>query len=139
MNFKNETRGFRNNNPGNIRFGNNWVGEIEGADSSFETFASVEYGIRAIYVLINTYKLRYNDVTAFDIIHRYAPTTENQTNHYINAVVSCIKQLTNQEITSLTDLHQANVIDELIAAIIKHENGFNPFSIDFIKGCKNVN
>ena len=41
------TRGLRNNNPLNIRKGNDWQGETKGSDPSFETFQSMAYGYRA--------------------------------------------------------------------------------------------
>jgi hypothetical protein len=139
MNFLKNPRGLRNNNPGNIRLGNDWVGEIVGNDSNFETFKAVEYGIRALHILLDVYARKYNAVNAHDIIHRFAPMHENQTNSYIISVVAYIQKLSNKNITSLTNLHEENLINHLIAAIIQHENSFNPFSIDFINSCKDVN
>lgn len=50
-------RGERNNNPGNIRHGSKWRGlSIEQADREFCQFVSPEYGIRAIYKLLQTYQ-----------------------------------------------------------------------------------
>ena len=41
-------RGIRNNNPLNIRIGNQWLGERANPnDPAFEQFVAMEYGIRA--------------------------------------------------------------------------------------------
>ena len=51
-------RGIRNNNPGNIRKdGSVWRGEVAGPDKSFKTFETMAWGIRAIYHLLNNYRL----------------------------------------------------------------------------------
>lgn len=50
---KKEPRGIRNNNPLNIRKGNNWKGERPNqTDPAFEEFESMEMGIRAAIKLI---------------------------------------------------------------------------------------
>jgi hypothetical protein len=49
-------RGLRNNNPGNIiRSGIAWKGKVVGTDSRFETFDSVENGLRAVALNLMTY------------------------------------------------------------------------------------
>lgn len=40
-------RGIRNNNPLNIKIGNDWKGEVPNTDGTFEQFESMEYGLRA--------------------------------------------------------------------------------------------
>ena len=53
-------RGERNNNPGNIRHGSKWQGlSAQQTDPSFCQFVSPEYGIRAIYKLLQTYQKKY--------------------------------------------------------------------------------
>lgn len=80
-------RGFRNNNPLNIRKGSKWKGlsPVQG-DKSFCVFSSMRYGIRAaVYLLLkyyNTYKLH----TLYDIISRWAPQCENDTWNYCKLV-----------------------------------------------------
>ena len=55
---KKVARGIRNNNPGNIRLGINWLGRVvPGKDLSFVEFKSMPYGVRALYIdLINKHK-----------------------------------------------------------------------------------
>lgn len=85
-------RGIRNNNPLNIRKGNNWRGErVHQTDTQFEEFKSIEYGLRAAFILIRNYITGYNGRTQkFDtiakIIRRWAPPTENATQRYIDTV-----------------------------------------------------
>lgn len=85
-------RGIRNNNPLNIRKGNNWKGERpEQTDKAFEEFTSMTYGIRAGFIIIRKYMSGYNGLTEkFNtiekIIRRWAPPTENATQKYIDQV-----------------------------------------------------
>lgn len=80
-------RGIRNNNPLNIRIGNTWLGEVsDPTDSEFEQFCAVQYGLRAGFVILRRYIRRYGRNTIAKIIHAWAPTTENNTQSYIDAV-----------------------------------------------------
>lgn len=85
-------RGIRNNNPLNIRKGNNWKGERPTqSDKAFEEFSSMTYGIRAGFIIIRKYMSGYNGLTEkFNtiekIIRRWAPPTENSTQKYIDQV-----------------------------------------------------
>ena len=90
------TRGIRNNNPLNIRKvpGTHWRGEVlpqrgsgEGAgDRLFVQFESLEYGIRAAFCILETYRRKYKAVCIEDIINRWAPPSENDTEKYIKNV-----------------------------------------------------
>lgn len=85
-------RGIRNNNPMNIRKGNNWRGERPfQSDKEFEEFESMEMGLRAGLKLIKNYQtkplLQANKAnTIRKIINRWAPPTENNTSSYIKTV-----------------------------------------------------
>lgn len=80
-------RGIRNNNPLNIRIGNRWIGEvIHPTDSEFEQFVSLRYGLRAGFVLLRRYIVRYKLNTVRLIISRWAPSTENKTEDIIGRV-----------------------------------------------------
>ena len=88
------TLGERNNNPLNIRrvAGQRWKGEvlpsIQGGDGggSFVRFESIEFGLRAAFVLLRTYSAKYHANCIRDIISRWAPPTENDTEKYIKNV-----------------------------------------------------
>jgi hypothetical protein len=78
-------RGLRNNNPGDLRTGDNWQGMI-GADSSgFIVFSDIVWGIRAMAKDLTTEINKGND-TITALITEYAPPSENDTAAYIRAV-----------------------------------------------------
>ena len=80
-------RGIRNNNPLNIRIGNVWLGEVaKPTDRHFEQFISMEYGIRAGFVILRRYIRRYGRNTITEIISSWAPANENDTAAYIARV-----------------------------------------------------
>jgi hypothetical protein len=122
---KKYTRGLRNNNPGNIEKGTDWQGlNKEQLDSRFATFESPEMGIRAIAVILKNYQKKYQINTIEGIINRWAPSKENDTKSYINEVSKNSGINPKQKI----DLNDNNVLLPIIKAIIKHENGSNPYS-----------
>lgn len=80
-------RGIRNNNPLNIRIGNVWLGEVMcPTDLKFEQFMSMEYGLRAAFVILRRYIRHYHLDTVQQIVSRWAPRSENQTDSYIATV-----------------------------------------------------
>ena len=83
------TRGLRNCNPLNIRrvAGTRWKGQrTEQTDKSFVQFENLEWGLRAAFCILNTYRRKYKAVCIEDIINRWAPTSENATSEYIRTV-----------------------------------------------------
>lgn len=80
------TRGIRNNNPFNIRCtGTRWQGKLSsGKHKSFEVFKSMDYGIRAGIIILRRYVRVYKLTSVKDIINRFAPESENDTNVYIS-------------------------------------------------------
>lgn len=126
-----QPRGIRNNNPGNIRWGQNWQGLKENGkeqDSSFCVFKSPEYGIRALAKLLQNYQRIHGLNTPRKIISRYAPPNENQTQAYIQSVAT---QLGIQP-DSAVDLTHDGTLIVFIKAIIRFENGIQPYSNETI-------
>lgn len=83
------TRGLRNCNPLNIRrvAGTEWIGQARlQTDRKFVKFDSLEWGIRAACCILRTYARRYKAVCVRDIINRWAPPSENNTEQYIRNV-----------------------------------------------------
>lgn len=83
-------RGYRNNNPLNIRFNdyNDWKGKVlPNTDGAFEQFVSMAYGYRAAIYQIKKYIERGKD-TISEIISTWAPSNENNTAGYISTVCS---------------------------------------------------
>lgn len=86
-------RGIRNNNPLNIRIGNVWLGEVDNpTDPAFEQFKTIEYGLRAGFIILRRYIRRYNKRTIQEIVSTWAPSNENNTKAYINSVCSTMKR-----------------------------------------------
>ncbi|MCE1635766.1 structural protein, partial [Enterobacter hormaechei] len=86
------SRGIRNNNPGNIRWGDDWQGLMPASqrtDKSFCQFVGPEYGLRAMIKILHNYNRKYGLKTVKEIISRWAPTNENNTDAYINHVCKC--------------------------------------------------
>jgi hypothetical protein len=115
---KKVARGIRNNNPGNIRLGINWLGAVvPGKDVSFVEFRTMPYGVRALYIdLINKHKSGLRTIR--DIIYRYAPPSENLTDAYVAAVAQDMK-IPATQVFSPT----AKNFTTFVKAIVKHENG----------------
>ena len=118
-------RGIRNNNPGNIRHGEKWEGlSDKQTDSSFCIFKTPEYGIRAMAKILLNYQKKYGLKTIKQIISRWAPPNENDTQSYIKSVSLSVGVDSEEEI----NLNNKNIMVPLIKAIIKHENGEQPYS-----------
>ncbi|MBE5252940.1 MAG: structural protein [Enterobacterales bacterium endosymbiont of Blomia tropicalis] len=126
-------RGIRNNNPGNIRWGDEWKGlvpETQRTDKSFCQFKSAEYGIRAMIIILRNYQRKHGLSTISGIINRWAPTNENDTQAYINSVAKATGVDPDQRI----DTSDSRFMMKLLQAIIQHENGDQPYSFDvFVK------
>lgn len=75
------------NNPFNLRYNarNNWLGQT-GETRGFCDFESVEYCIRAVAILIMRSYRKNNILTISEIINRYAPKIENQTDKYVDYI-----------------------------------------------------
>ena len=78
--------GLRNNNPGNIRPGDNWQGMI-GENGGFVVFSDVAWGIRAMCTDLRT-DINQGQNTIRKLITEYAPPSENDTAAYIRYVVA---------------------------------------------------
>lgn len=125
-------RGIRNNNPGNIRWGDNWQGlkkDGKEQDPSFCVFTNAVYGIRALAKVLKNYQQLYGLNTPRKIISRYAPPNENQTQAYINSVAQQLGITPDTEV----DLTETGVLTVFIKAIIRHENGIQPYKDETIQ------
>lgn len=87
---RNPSLGIRNHNPLNIRYvvHNKWLGLSKTTPnvSGFCKFDCVDYGLRAAIILLLNYIRVHNCVTPRQIITRWAPPTENNTELYIHCV-----------------------------------------------------
>ena len=119
-------RGLRLNNPGNIRPGAGFFGEI-GDDGGYAEFDSDAAGIRAIQRLLKTYGNQYGINTLRGLANRYAPPSDNNpTDNYIEF----LSQQTGIDPDEPINLAERG--SEIIPAIIGFEQGQQPFSQDMI-------
>lgn len=115
-------RGYRNNNPLNIRISNNqWQGKVaNNTDGVFEQFVSMEYGYRAALKLIQNYINLYGLNTVAEIISRWAPDNENDTKRYISTV--CAQN--NWSANKVIDPNNMQDMADLVYAMAIVENGY---------------
>ncbi|MDE2097530.1 MAG: structural protein [Patescibacteria group bacterium] len=127
----NETRGERNNNPGNLEKNNiHWKGLAlnETGDTRFCVFETPEDGIRALARTVLNYQRIHQLDTIEDIINRWAPPTENQTEAYVNAVCGDVGIPADHRV----DLEDPRTLARIVQAIIKHENGRCVYDVKLI-------
>lgn len=127
------SRGILNNNPGNIDYDprTKWQGldtpplELprEGIKPRFCRFKSPAWGIRAMARVLITYQDKYGLASVRAIVNRWAPPVENNTDAYIYAVAN---KLGVSPVDAI-DVHTYPVMRALVEAIIKHENGTQPY------------
>lgn len=107
------TRNWRNNNPGNIEYGDyaKSLGAI-GTDGRFAIFPTYEAGRKAKQDLLFESK-NYKDKTISGAISRYAPPSENNTQAYINTVASSIGVSPDTKLESLTPEQRSAMLDAM--------------------------
>ncbi len=129
-----QPRGIRNNNPGNIE--NNgipWNGlSQDQTDERFYQFQKPEFGIRAMARILNNYQIHHGLNTVRGLIDRWAPPIENDTNSYAEHIAHAAGVNPDQPIEVSEHLNQ------IIPAMIKHENGQQPYSADTIQAGINM-
>ena len=123
-------RGYRNNNPLNIRknASNAWKGKVvPGTDPAFEQFISMAYGYRAALYLLRKY-IGQGHNTIRKIINKWAPPSENNTSSYV-ANVASRSGIGADTILSRTDQQS---LCKIAWAMAWSENGKAPATMDDI-------
>ncbi|WP_407059274.1 hypothetical protein ACJBUE_20410 (plasmid) [Ralstonia syzygii subsp. celebesensis] len=129
-----QPRGIRNNNPGNL----NYVGQAgatreAGPNGRFAVFQTAEEGLQALARQLRLYAQRgINSVRA--IISKFAPASENDTQGYIASV----SRRMGVDAGAALDLNDPRVTQGLMDAIIRVENGRNPYSTEQIAAASAV-
>lgn len=129
MSTKTLPRAVRNANPGNIDANprNKWVGIMpmakrnaaQLAEKRFEVFETPVYGFRAMALLLQTYQDKHNLNTIRQLISRWAPGHENNTEAYIAIVARKV----GVRADDLIDTHSYEYARPLVEAIAVHETG----------------
>lgn len=120
----------KNNNPGNIRFNRSikWKGQL-GENKGFCVFENLDYGLRAMILLLKRYINVYKLTSVEKIISRYAPAFENNTCSYISFVSD---DLLSFGILSFDIEYKSIAFYRLVRAMVRVESGKYLFSIDDI-------
>lgn len=133
---KQQPRGIRRNNPGNIEWGDPWQGLARREDypaDRFAAFVNAVYGIRALARTLITYydKRKANDGSKIDslqeIVERWAPAGDN------NDVGAYARQLAKLlpgvgPTDEVLNLHDPVQLRAIVEGIILHENGRGPLN-----------
>lgn len=124
------TRGVRNNNPLNIKRGNNWNGETDiPNDPVFESFKAPKYGFRAGAKLLRNYQSLYGLNTVRELINRFAPNSENNTDTYVAFVAKEMGVSENEPLNLSSD----TTLAKLVHTMSKMESGNGAFSLSQAK------
>lgn len=122
-------RGCRLANPGNIRHSKIvWRGEADvQPDPDFVAFKAPEWGLRAMAKILLTYEVAgFNTIRK--IITRWAPAIENDTSAYVADVAKRVGVNPDAPV----DLTNPGLMAKTLAAIVRHENGVQPYAADLI-------
>ena len=133
------TRGLRNNNPLNIRHSaDRWQGaRIMQTDKDFVQFKDIKWGFRAAWKILDTYCLTFKKegkaYNVKNIIGRWAPPTENDTDAYVRAVVKLSGLGGNENMPRPKHYWNFEEVDKLvrlIRAMVCVENGIKWEKVD---------
>ena len=130
------TRGIRNNNPLNIRHSaDQWQGvREEQTDRSFVQFKSMAYGYRAAWKTLQSYYNRFchqsKPYTVRNIITRWAPPKENDTEAYIRTVLRLSGIGGKENLLPPENVDSYGRISKLIAAMTCMECGIPTREVD---------
>ncbi|WP_307756660.1 structural protein P5 [uncultured Alistipes sp.] len=115
------SRGLANCNPGNIRRSKvRYKGEVQPSrDPAFKQFETMAWGYRAIFVLLDTYRIRHGLNTVRGMISRWAPPSENHTEVYIRVVADAVGVSDDAPL----DTRDRAAMLRMAAAISRVENG----------------
>lgn len=127
--LKDAPRGIRNNNPGNLDFlpaGHAWNGQV-GSDGRYGIYDTPANGVRAMSKQLQKDFARAGGATLRDLVTSWAPPGENDTEAYI-AAVSRETGIAPDDQFDLT-----SSLPSVVTAMIRHENGEQPYSPDDIR------
>ena len=120
-------RGERNNNPGNLNFVGQAGASLEKPGGRFAKFETAYDGLRAMARQLTLYAQRGIN-TVEGIISTWAPSSENNTGAYVNAIASKLGVDPNAAL----NLQNPQVLSQLMDGIIRHENGRNIYPSELV-------
>lgn len=121
-------RGIRNKNPGNLRYSPewNWKGVTGVDEKQFAIFESAEWGLFHFGKQLERYKKRGLDTFA-KIIPVYAPKSDKNDEA---AYIRSLEVQTGIDRNTSLDLSNREVMEKLMRAFTRHEQGMPPNSLD---------
>ncbi|WP_336792485.1 lytic transglycosylase catalytic [Pantoea anthophila] len=120
-------RGERNNNPGNLNYAGQAGAMLERSGGRFAKFQTAYDGLRAMARQLMLYAKRgINSVEG--IISTWAPSSENNTGAYVNAISSRL----GVDPKAALNLQNPQILSQLMNGIIHHENGRNIYSSELV-------
>lgn len=129
-------RGLRNNNPLNIRHSaDKWQGaRINQTDKSFVQFETMAYGYRAAWKVLESYwkhfKQEGQPFTVRNIIHRWAPSEENDADAYVKTVLNITSLGGNERLPRPYTGYQLEKLTRLLLAMTVVECGLSADKVD---------
>ena len=126
------TRGYRNNNPLNMRHDNDrWQGEVvPSQDGAFKQFETMAWGYRAAFKLLHNYQKNNGCRILSDFINRWAPPSENNTAAYISTVA---KRAGLSDVSEIDTLN-GETMRAVVSAMSYVENGVEAKEADVAAG-----
>ena len=108
------TRGIRLKNPGNIEHSKRfqWDGEVYPQtelmpnnlpEDRFCQFETMEHGCRAMARILGNYQRLHDRKTIYQMVHRWAPPVENDTQAYAKMVAKNLGRIPENEINFIED------------------------------------
>lgn len=119
-----KTRAERNFNPGNLNYAGQAGATLEsGSGARFAKFASEEEGIAALVRQLRLYQQRGID-TIGEIVKKYAPPNENDTQAYIASMA----RWTGLSADEKLDFNDTDTVRRMVQGISRKEGRFTPLS-----------
>lgn len=138
------SRGWRNNNPLNIRRGERWIGlKPTQSDGEFCQFEEMAFGYRAGVKVLKSYYRMFTQTgkpfTVRNIVSRWAPEKENATEAYIRRVTLLLMgpEYASKFYVPEVELHRPDTpsglrhLGQLMASMTCVECGCRPADVDY--------
>lgn len=118
-------KGANINNPGNIRSGGGFDGEIGETRDGFAIFDNLQSGVNAINTLTNTYGAKRNIDTVEDFAKRYSPVGRENTPTEVAGKIQVLSNALNVFPDEKVDFTDPDVQAKLTPALMTTEIGRN--------------
>ena len=130
-----KARGLRNNNPGNLEGDLHWDGQTGVDDKGYAVFSSWQKGMRALMINLRNQQALHGLDTISAILNQFAPSSENDTPAYIDAVSRDMGIDPQQRI----NLRDPKILSAFAQAVTKHENGLQPYNVALVDDIAKAN